>query len=79
MESSELLNPNVSVDCVVFGFDGDKLKVLLIERNIIEQHGLYNDKKLPGSIIFNNEDLDEAATRVLHELTGIKSIYLSQF
>ena len=79
MESSELLNPNVSVDCVVFGFDGDKLKVLLIERNIIEQHGLYNDKKLPGSIIFNNEDLDEAATRVLQELTGIKSIYLSQF
>lgn len=54
------LTRNVSVDCVVFGFDGDKLKKL-IERNIIEQHGLYNDKKLPGSIIFNNEDLDEVA------------------
>ena len=79
MTANEMLNPNISVDCVVFGFDGDKLKVLLIERNIIEPNGLYNDKKLPGSIIFNNEDLDEAAIRVLHELTGIRSIYLSQF
>ena len=72
-------NPHVSVDCVVFGFDGEKLKVLLIERNIDEQNAQYNDKKLPGSIILNNEDLDDAANRVLTELTGLKNIYLSQF
>ena len=67
-------NPHVSVDCVVFGFDGEKLKVLLIERNIREKDELYNDKKLPGSIILENENLDDAANRILNELTGLKNI-----
>jgi 8-oxo-dGTP diphosphatase len=79
MPNDIIYNPHVSVDCVVFGFDGEKLKVLLIERSITEQNELYNDKKLPGSIILNDEDLDDAATRVLTELTGLKNIYLSQF
>ena len=79
MPNENVYNPHVSVDCVVFGFDGEKLKVLLIERSITEQNELYNDKKLPGSIILNDEDLDEAASRVLNELTGLKNIYLSQF
>jgi 8-oxo-dGTP diphosphatase len=74
-----IYNPHVSVDCVVFGFDGERLKVLLIERSIAENHQLYNDKKLPGSIILADEDLDDAASRVLNELTGLKNIYLSQF
>jgi ADP-ribose pyrophosphatase YjhB (NUDIX family) len=74
-----IYNPHVSVDCVLFGFDGENLKVLLIERSITEQNELYNDKKLPGSIILNDEDLDAAASRVLTELTGLKNIYLSQF
>lgn len=72
-------NPHVSVDCVIFGFDGEQLKVLLIERTIKEQNEMYNDKKLPGSIILNDEDLDDAAIRVLNDLTGLKNIYLSQF
>lgn len=79
MESENKYNPHVSIDCVVFGFDGEKLKVLLIERSINEQNELYNDKKLPGSIILNDENLDDAASRVLTELTGLKNIYLSQF
>ncbi len=79
MSNENLYNPHISVDCVVFGFDGEKLKVLLIERSINEQNELYNDKKLPGSIILNDEDLDEAASRVLNELTGLNNIYLSQF
>jgi len=79
MPNENVYNPHVSVDCVVFGFDGEKLKVLLIERSITEQNELYNDKKLPGSIILNDEDLDDAASRVLNELTGLKNIYLSQF
>ena len=79
MPNENVYNPHVSVDCVVFGFDGEKLKVLLIERSITEQNELYNDKKLPGSIILNDEDLDAAASRVLTELTGLKNIYLSQF
>lgn len=79
MNGEEKYNPYVSVDCVIFGFDGERLKVLLIERCIKEQYALYNDKKLPGSIIMNDEDLDDAASRVLTELTGLKNIYLSQF
>ena len=79
MPNENVYNPHVSVDCVVFGFDGEKLKVLLIERSITEQNELFNDKKLPGSIILQDEDLDDAASRVLTELTGLKNIYLSQF
>ncbi len=79
MSNEILYNPHVSVDCVVFGFDGENLKILLIERTIKEKNELYNDKKLPGSIILVNEDLDEAAARILNELTGLKNIYLSQF
>ncbi len=70
---------HVSTDCVVFGFDRRALKVLLIKRHIEENTGEYNDVKLPGSIIYMDEDLDEAATRVLAELTGLKNIPLSQF
>ena len=72
-------NPHVSVDCVVFGFDGEKLKVLLIERTINEEEGFYSDKKLPGSIIYEEEDLDSAAKRILTELTGLKNVFLTQF
>ncbi len=79
MANEIIYNPHVSVDCVVFGFDGEKLKVLLIERTIAENNELFNDKKLPGSIILADEDLDKAASRVLTELTGLKNIYLSQF
>lgn len=80
MQSNTLsYNPHVSVDCVVFGFDGENLKVLLIERTISEVNGNYSDKKLPGSIIYQDEDLDTAASRVLYELTGLKNIFLHQF
>jgi hypothetical protein len=72
-------NPYVSVDCAVFGFDGKELNVLLIERHIQEKNSDCNDKKLPGSIIYMDENLDEAASRVLTELTGLKNIPLSQF
>lgn len=69
------LNPNVSVDCVVFGFDGNGLNILLIER---EQEGK-QVLALPGDLISNNENLDEAAVRVLSELTHVKGITLRQF
>ncbi|MDR1724464.1 MAG: NUDIX domain-containing protein [Tannerella sp.] len=72
-------NPYVSVDCVVFGFDCRDINVLLIERRINENNHDYNDKKLPGSLIYMDENLDEAAARVLTELTGLKNIPLSQF
>jgi ADP-ribose pyrophosphatase YjhB (NUDIX family) len=74
------LNPNVSVDCVIFGFDGERLKVLLIDRGQSE-HEKSEDKvyALPGNLIHEDEDLNEAAERVLHELTGLEDIFLEQF
>lgn len=78
MESNKY-NTHISVDCVVFGFDGDRLKILLIERNT--DKGLevdLNDKKLPGRILNRDEGLDDTATRVLGELTGLKNVFLTQ-
>lgn len=74
-----LANNHISVDCVVIGFDGEQLKVLLIKR-AGEDHGeVFHDMKLPGSLIYMDEDLDEAAQRVLYELTGVKNVNLVQF
>ncbi len=64
-----------TVDNVIFGFDEDDLKVLLIKR----QEDPYKDKwALPGYFVKENETLDDAAVRVLEELTGIKDVYLEQ-
>ncbi len=74
-----LANNHISVDCVVIGFDGEQLKVLLVKRVGEEQGEVFHDMKLPGSLIYMDEDLDEAAKRVLNELTGLKSVHLMQF
>jgi ADP-ribose pyrophosphatase YjhB (NUDIX family) len=74
------INPTISVDCVIFGFSTNQLKVLLIERTYTDRSGIeYKDHKLPGDFITINEDLDMAASRTLEELTGLRDIYLSQF
>ena len=69
-----LANNHISVDCVVIGFDGEQLKVLLIKRAGEEEGEIFHDMKLPGSLIYMDEDLDEAAQRVLNELTGLKNV-----
>jgi len=70
-----MINPNVSVDCVVFGFDGHKLNVLLIEQKDVGQLRRF---ALPGDHLSDNEDLDQAASRVLKELTSLSGLYLKQ-
>lgn len=72
------LNSNISVDCVIFGFQQEKLKVLLIERHIPEVSFFDDTLVLPGDLIQENEDLQNAAKRVLLELTGLKGIDLEQ-
>ncbi len=66
---------NLSVDSVVFGFENNKLEVLLIKRKI-------NPKKdswaLPGGFLLKTETLDEAAVRILEETSNVKNIYLEQ-
>ena len=74
-----MANNHISVDCVVIGFDGVQLKVLLVKRMGEEEGEVFHDMKLPGSLIYMDEDLDEAAQRVLHELTGLKNVNLVQF
>ena len=78
-EKQPLANNHISVDCVVAGFDGEQLKVLLIRRAGEENGEIFHDMKLPGSLIYMDEDLDEAAKRVLYELTGLKNVHLTQF
>ncbi|MGE0079155.1 MAG: NUDIX domain-containing protein [Bacteroidales bacterium] len=75
------LNPHISVDCVVFGFDYKYLKVLLVEKEAIDEAASKKaiGLKLPGALISENENLDDAAGRVLTELTGLKDIYLKRF
>jgi 8-oxo-dGTP diphosphatase len=73
------LNPHVSVDCVIFGFDEGELKVLLIERNIENYDQQTIKFSLPGNLIDDNENLDTSAKRILKELTHLENIYLEQF
>lgn len=65
----------VSVDCVVFGFDDDDLKILLIERGEDPYKGYW---ALPGDLVSIDEEIDTAVNRVLFDLTGLKDIYFDQ-
>ncbi len=65
-----------SIDCVIFGFDEGELKVLVIERNVEPFKDWW---ALPGYLVEQDESLDNAAERILYELTGLKGIYMDQF
>lgn len=64
---------HISVDCVIFGFHKDILKVLLLKYHDLDLWSL------PGGFVFNDEDLREAASRVLYERTHLADIFLDQF
>ena len=74
---------NVSVDCVIFGFDNEekKLKVLLIKKKInpYDQKNSRKQIALPGDLIRLEEDIDESAKRVLFSLTKLNNVFLRQF
>ena len=65
----------VSVDCIVFGFDNDKLKLLIGRRQMDPGR---NEWSLYGGFVGEDESLEEAANRVLYSLTGLKNIYMKQ-
>ncbi|MEL1240272.1 NUDIX hydrolase [Flavobacterium flavipallidum] len=76
--------PNISVDCVIFGFDKNtkSLNVLLIERFLKfddSEVPSVNDYVLKGFHTYENESVDETANRVLKELTGLEQLYKKQF
>ena len=75
-----LVNPYVSVDCVLLGFDGTQLNVLIVrQKESGSDDNSTNNYKLPGSLIYMDENLDEAAKRVLKQLTGLVQIRMVQF
>lgn len=64
-----------AIDCIIFGFDGQHLKILLIKRGF---QPVPNRWSLMGGFVKKNESLDKAATRILKQLTGLEGIYLEQ-
>lgn len=65
----------VSVDCIIFGFDNGELKVLLGKRSMDPGRGEWS---LYGGFVAPDESVDEAAKRVLTNLTGITDLYMNQ-
>lgn len=73
-------NPTISVDCAVFGYDGDQLKVLIVKRTLKDESSNSTDEwTLTGNHIYEDERLQDAAARVLFDLTGLQEVYLEQF
>jgi len=66
----------VSVDCVIFGYDTQRLTVALIERKNPPFVGQW---ALPGGFLVDNETVEQAALRELQEETGLHDVYLEQF
>ena len=65
----------VTVDCVIFGFDENELKVLLIRTDLKYYKNMWS---VLGEIVLDDEELDEAAYRILKERTGMADVYLDQ-
>lgn len=65
----------MAVDCIIFGFDGDDLKILLVKRKFDPEIGKWS---LIGGFMKQDEDLDQAASRILYHLTGLDNVYMEQ-
>lgn len=65
----------VAIDCIIFGFDGERLKLLLIKRNFEPEKGRWS---LMGGFLNQNEDLEDGAKRILLDLTGLSNIFVEQ-
>ncbi|NNV56393.1 NUDIX hydrolase [Limnovirga soli] len=65
----------VAVDCIIFGFDGTEMKLLLVKRSLEPEKGRWS---LMGGFVDINESFEKAAARVLKELTGLENVYMEQ-
>ena len=74
----ELL-PTLSVDCVIFGYDENMLKVLVRKEFVPYEGKIYLEWKLPGNHIRRSEDISDTASRILKEQTGLENIFVKQF
>nr|WP_320119603.1 NUDIX hydrolase [uncultured Marinifilum sp.] len=74
--------PNISVDCVVLGFDTSCINILLSKRKLQmydEKYPIIDDWVLTGDHVFKSERLDESAVRIFKGLTGLEKVYKKQF
>ncbi|MDU1892218.1 MAG: NUDIX domain-containing protein [Dysgonomonas sp.] len=71
--SADVFHPGTSVDCVIFGFHEGTLKILL------NKFSYYNKWMIPGGFVHKDENVDDAAYRLLTLRTGLSDIYLRQF
>ena len=65
----------LSVDCIIFGFDEGKLKILIGKRQMDPGRGEWS---LYGGFVASDESVDDAATRTLYELTGLRNLFMRQ-
>ncbi|WP_432713598.1 NUDIX hydrolase [Pedobacter sp.] len=65
----------IAVDCIIFGFDGETVKILLIKRDIEPEKDKWS---LMGGFVQAGESIDEAAQNILTSLTGLNGVYLEQ-
>ncbi|WP_312824214.1 NrtR DNA-binding winged helix domain-containing protein [Epilithonimonas sp.] len=72
---SQYIKHLIAVDCIIFGFDGENLNLLLVKRNFEPKKGEWS---LVGGFVNAEETLDDSANRVLTSLTGLENIYLEQ-
>lgn len=72
-KGGEHFHPGLSVDCVIFGFHDNQLKVLLLKMKHADKWAL------PGGFVYKEEDVEHAAVRVLESRTGLSDIFLRQY
>ncbi|TXK51874.1 NUDIX hydrolase [Pontibacter qinzhouensis] len=65
----------VAVDCIIFGFDGENYKLLLVQRGFAPERAKWS---LMGGFIRPEETLEQAANRILKQLTGLENVYMEQ-
>lgn len=73
IENNKKYQPGLSIDCVIFGFHDNQLKVLLIKVNHSTRWSL------PGGFVPIDQDIDNAATTILNQRTGVDGVFLRQF
>ena len=74
-ENNEITADFITIDCVIFGFNQGNLEVLLVQHAVGESVGKWG---LLGGTLLRDETSDEAAQRILYELTSMDNVYLEQ-
>ena len=67
--------PALTTDCVIFGFDGGELKLLLLQR---EKDPFKGKWVLPGGFVYMDETTEACANRILQEKAGVRDVFIEQ-